>query len=111
MSNYSQEFDAALWDTELPLKKNNAKLLPLLTGSKVPDITFQKDMGIWQKVSYKFNYTQATIHSIIDSKPLVISFLSGGWNNYGLKHMQLLKAATAQTLSFTPLHRQRKSMV
>ncbi|WP_337041151.1 redoxin domain-containing protein [Emticicia sp. 17c] len=93
MSNYSQKYDPALWDTEIPVRKNNAKLLPLLTGSKVPDLTFKKDMGIWQKVSYRFKYTQATIRSVIDNKPLVISFLSGGWNNYGLKHLKLLNQA------------------
>lgn len=91
MSNYSQKYDPSFWDTEIQVKKNNAKLLPLVTGSKAPDITFKKDMGIWQKVSYRFNYTSATIQSVMDSKPLVISFLSGGWNNYGLKHLKLLK--------------------
>lgn len=96
MSNYSQKYDPALWDTEVSVKKNNAKLLPLATGSKVPDITFKKDMGIWQNVSYRFNYTPATIKSIIDNKPMVISFLSGGWNNYGLKHLKLLKQAHAE---------------
>lgn len=99
MSNYSQKYDAAFWDTEIPMKKNNAKLLPLLTGAKVPDITFKKDMGIWQKVSYRFNYTSATIQSIIDSKPLVISFLSGGWNNYGLKHLKLLNQAYQEIIA------------
>lgn len=99
MSNYSQKYDPALWDTEVSVKKNNAKLLPLATGSKVPDITFKKDMGIWQNVSYRFNYTPATIKSIIDNKPMVISFLSGGWNNYGLKHLKLLKQAYAEIVA------------
>lgn len=99
MSNYSQKYEAAFWDTEISVKKNNAKLLPLLTGSKAPDITFKKDMGIWQKVSYRFNYTSATIQSIIDNKPLVISFLSGGWNNYGLKHLKLLTQAYSEIVA------------
>ena len=99
MSNYSQKYDAAFWDTEISVKKNKAKLLPLLTGSKAPDITFKKDMGIWQKVSYRFNYTSATIQSIMDNKPLVISFLSGGWNNYGLKHLKLLNQAYSEIIA------------
>jgi peroxiredoxin len=99
MSNYSQKTDAAFWDTEIPIRKNNSKLLPLLTGSKAPDITFKKDMGMWQKVSYRFNYTSATIQSIMDNKPLVISFLSGGWNNYGLKHLKLLNQAYSEIIA------------
>lgn len=99
MSNYSQKYDAAFWDTEISVKKNNAKLLPLLTGSKAPDITFKKDLGIWKKVSNRFNYTSATIQSIMDNKPLVISFLSGGWNNYGLKHLKLLNQAYSEIVA------------
>lgn len=99
MSNYSQKIEASFWDTEIPVKKNNAKLLPLLTGAKAPDIIFKKDMGIWQKVSYRFNYTSATIQSVMDNRPLVISFLSGGWNNYGLKHLKLLSQAYSEIVA------------
>ncbi|UTA70006.1 redoxin domain-containing protein [Emticicia sp. 21SJ11W-3] len=99
MSNYTPKYDPAFWDTDIQVKRNNSKLLPLLTGSNAPDITFKKDMGIWQQVSYRFNYTQATIKSIMDNKPLVISFLSGGWNNYGLKHLKLLSQAYPEILA------------
>ncbi|MBA4849941.1 redoxin domain-containing protein [Emticicia sp. BO119] len=93
------KYDDAFWDTEIPIKRNNTKLFPLLTGSKVPDISFKKEMGIWQKVSYRFNYTSASIKTIIDNKPLVISFLSGGWNNYGLKHLNLLSEAYQEIIA------------
>lgn len=84
-------YDPAFWDTEIQVKRNNEKLLPLRRGGKLPDMPLDKDLSLWQNIPRKFNFKSPTLYSLLGGKPLVISFLAGGWNRYGLSHLQTLK--------------------
>jgi len=86
------QYDPAFWDTEIPLNRSNEKLLHLQTGAKMPDLYIAKDMAFWQNIPKKFKFEKPSLFSLIGNKPLVISFLAGGWNHYGKQHLETLKS-------------------
>ncbi|MFD1820240.1 Peroxiredoxin [Pseudarcicella hirudinis] len=101
-TNYNTYQSNILWDYNFPVKifkGEMPKLSPLKTGARINSLSIPQDSGIWQNVPEQFNLSNPTIRQIIDNKPLTISFLSGGWNEYGLKHLQTLKQSYAEILA------------
>ncbi len=94
-----ESYDPAFWDTEIRRKHTNEKLLPISTGGRLPDIRIPREMALWQNVPGNFNYNDQTFHGLAGRKPLVISILSGGWNRYGLQHLNTLKEIYPEILA------------
>ena len=91
------------WDRNFPLKiykkPNRASLLKV--GDRFPSLTLDKNALILQHIPYNFdNQPPVHLRKLMNRKPLVISFLSGGWNGYGLKHLQKLVEAYHEILHF-----------
>jgi len=94
--------NAIIWDTTFPVnifKGNTAKLSPLKIGSRLPLLSISKASGVWQNLSEQANTQKLVFQQIQQNKPLTISFLSGGWNEYGLKHLNILKASYQEILA------------
>lgn len=94
--------NAIIWDTTFPInifKGNTVKLSPLKTGSRLPSFSISTSNGFWQNLSEELNTQKLTLQQIQQNKPLTISFLSGGWNEYGLKHFNTLKASYQEIIA------------
>ncbi|MDR6562034.1 MULTISPECIES: redoxin domain-containing protein [unclassified Arcicella] len=101
MQAYDQS-NAIIWDSTFPVnifKGNTAKLSPLKIGSRLPLLPISSVCGFWKHFSEEVNTQKLTLQQVQQNKPLVISFLSGGWNEYGLKHFNTLKASYQEILA------------
>lgn len=101
MQAYNQS-NAIIWDSTFPInifKGNTAKLSPLKIGSRLPLLPISSVSGFWKHFSEEVNPQKLTLQQVQQNKPLVISFLSGGWNEYGLKHFNTLKASYQEILA------------
>lgn len=101
MQAYDQS-NAIIWDSTFPVnifKGNTAKLSPLKIGSRLPLLPISSVGGFWKHFSEEVNTQKLTLQQVQQNKPLVISFLSGGWNEYGLKHFNTLKASYQEIMA------------
>ncbi len=101
MQAYDQS-NAIIWDSTFPVnifKGNTAKLSPLKIGSRLPLLPISSVCGFWKHFSEEVNTQKLTLQQVQQNKPLVVSFLSGGWNEYGLKHFNTLKASYQEILA------------
>ncbi|MEA5259043.1 redoxin domain-containing protein [Arcicella aquatica] len=101
MQAYDQS-NAIIWDSTFPInifKGNTAKLSPLKIGSRLPLLPISSVCGFWKHFSEEVNPQKLTLQQVQQNKPLVVSFLSGGWNEYGLKHFNTLKASYQEILA------------
>lgn len=83
------------WDFTFPLKsysQNRAKqAVPVSVGEKFPNFNIASESLISTFASNRFSTTQ--VRHLASNKPLVISFLSEGWNQYAFEHLQKLRAS------------------
>lgn len=96
MKSYSHT-NAIIWDSTFPVnifKGNSPKLSPLKVGSRLPSLSISQASGLWQSMSEAATKShKLSLAEVQQNKPLTLSFLSGGWNEYGFKHLQVLKAS------------------
>lgn len=96
------QLNAIIWDTTFPInifKGSTAKLSPLKIGSRLPSLSIPTVNGVWQNLSEQANTQRLSFQQIQQNKPLTVSFLSGGWNEYGLKHLNILKDSYKEILA------------
>ncbi len=83
------------WDFTFPLKaynQNRAKqAIPVSVGEKFPNLNISNESLVSSLSSNRFSTTQ--VRHLASNKPLVISFLSEGWNQYAFEHLQKLRAS------------------
>ncbi len=72
-------------------EKSLGEKAPLIKGDTIPYFSIQKDFGIWQDAFSKSNKSYITLDEFISDKPLVISFHSSEWGEYGKLHLEVLE--------------------
>jgi peroxiredoxin len=107
---YASAFDYSELTTELeiPFKKRQT-VKPLKTGNHVYDLILKKE-NINRKHAFKGGETQSSVVlRRLAGKPLVISFYTSQWQEYGLNHLKQLnllqkeiEALGANILIITP---------
>lgn len=72
--------------------KNYQALKPIKAGNSIPDFTLSAEFTRWRQFyNGAPNYGHGLIKQLING-PLVISFYSRHWNNYGLEQLKHLNA-------------------
>ncbi len=102
------DYNELIAELEIPFKKRQA-IKPLKTGSHVYDLILEKE-NINRQLAFKSGETQSSVLlRRLAGKPLVISFYSSQWQEYGLNHLKQLnllqneiKALGANILIITP---------
>ena len=72
-------------------EKSLGEKSPLIKGDTIPYFSISKDAGIWQDRFSKTNKNYITLDEFISEKPLVISFHSSEWGEYGKLHLEVLE--------------------
>jgi peroxiredoxin len=102
------DYNELITELEIPFKKRHL-VTPLKTGSHVYDFILEKE-NINRQLVFKNGETHSSVvHRKLVGKPLIISFYSSQWQEYGLNHMKQLnhlqneiKALGANILIITP---------
>ncbi|MFN8354386.1 MAG: redoxin domain-containing protein [Spirosomataceae bacterium] len=99
----ASSYSTAHWDATFPLKvfKQSAdKPIPLRRGDTLPSLTFEAIQSIWQHLPAQLTpQLPISARQLVTKQPLVLTFLSSGWNQYGLNHLQALRAAYPEILA------------
>lgn len=91
------------WDVTLPINigKNASKPTSnIAVGKRIETIEFDYKNLVAQNLPYTFIHQNLVqLKKLLGRKPLVISFLSSGWNEYGIQHLQKLQLVYQEILA------------
>lgn len=74
------------------LPKSYQKIQPLKNRDTIPAIRINGELGVWQHLPFGLQAASSMyLHQLAQDGPLVISTYSPDWNEYGERHLQLLK--------------------
>lgn len=101
MNTYSFSEMNLTWDYTFPLKlysqNRPTQAVPFITGNKFPNFSITNNMLVGKRSTSPYASTQ--LQQLSNGKPLVVSFLSEGWNSYALVHLRKLQEAYNEILT------------
>lgn len=91
------------WDATLPVYVGKRAARPAINielGKRINQIEFDYKNLIAQNLPYTFiHQNPVQLKKLVGRKPLVISFLSSGWNEYGAQHFEKLQQVHQEILA------------
>jgi len=87
------QYEVSIADFVPYSEKSIGEKSPVVKGDTIPYFTIPKDSGIWQDTFSKTNKNYITLDEFISDKPLVISFHSSEWGEYGKLHLEVIERA------------------
>lgn len=91
MNTYHSSEMNLTWDYTFPLKiyrqNRPTQAIPFAAGDKFPNVSIAHDTIVRANIS---STSSIQLQQLAKGKPLVISFLAEGWNDYALVHLRKL---------------------
>jgi peroxiredoxin len=91
------------WDATLPVyvgKRTPRPTTKIELGKRINQIEFDYKNLVAQNLPYTFiHQNPVQLKKLVGRKPLVISFLSNGWNEYGSNHLEKLQQVYQEILA------------